>query len=159
MIIFINFINEAHMITEKKLYVLQPMIDYLAASDAARAAVAKAEQIGVTINVAVLDRSGLLVAFIRMAGAPLHSQNIAIDKAYTAVSFGLPTHQWNDELKKHSEGVQKGLVAIPRLTVFGGGLPILIKGELIGSIGVSGASETQDMECARAGLAALGLDE
>jgi uncharacterized protein GlcG (DUF336 family) len=145
------------MNTQNRLYVTQPMIDSLAASDATRAAVAKAAQIGVTINVAVLDRSGLLVAFIRMAGAPLHSQNIAIDKAYTAVSFGLPTHLWTDELKNHSEGVQKGLVAIPRLTIFGGGLPILDKGELIGGIGVSGASEAQDMECARAGLAVLGL--
>ena len=147
------------MNTQDRLYVTQPVIDSLAASDATRAAVAEAARIGVRINVAVLDRSGLLVAFMRMAGAPLHSQDIAIDKAYTAVSFGLPTNLWNDELKSHSEGVQKGLVVRPRLTIFGGGLPMLADGELIGGIGVSGASETQDMACARAGLVALGLSE
>ena len=146
------------MNTQNQLYVTQPVIDSLAAADATRAAVAKAAQIGVKINVAVLDRSGLLVAFLRMTGAPLHSQDIAIDKAYTAVSFGLPTNLWNEELKGHSEGVQKGLVLRPRFTIFGGGLPILVDGELIGGIGVSGASETQDAECARAGLAAIGLD-
>jgi uncharacterized protein GlcG (DUF336 family) len=147
------------MNTQNRPYVTQPVIDSLAASDATRAAVAEAARLGVRINVAVLDRSGLLVAFMRMAGAPLHSQDIAVDKAYTAVSFGLPTNLWNDELKSHSEGVQKGLVVRPRLTIFGGGLPILADGELIGGIGVSGASETQDMACARAGLVALGLSE
>jgi uncharacterized protein GlcG (DUF336 family) len=145
------------MNTQNRPYVTQSVIDSLAASDATRAAVAKAAQIGVKINVAVLDRSGLLVAFLRMTGAPLHSQDIAIDKAYTAASFGLPTNLWNEELKGHSEGVQKGLVLRPRFTIFGGGLPILADGELIGGIGVSGASETQDAECARAGLAAIGL--
>jgi uncharacterized protein GlcG (DUF336 family) len=145
------------MTTQKTLYVTQPVIDCLAASDATRAAVAKAAEIGVRINVAVLDRSGLLVSFLRMPGAPLHSHDIAIDKAYTAVSFGLPTNLWNDELKTHSEGVQKGLVLRPRFTIFGGGLPIHVNGELIGGIGVSGASEAQDAQCAQAGLTAIGL--
>lgn len=145
------------MTTQKTLYVTQPVIDCLAASDATRAAVAKAVQIGVRINVAVLDRSGLLVAFLRIPGAPLHSQDIAIDKAYTAVSFGLPTNLWNAELKNHSEGVQKGLVLRPRFTIFGGGLPILANSELIGGIGVSGATEDQDAQCAKAGLIAIGL--
>ena len=145
------------MTTQKTLYVTQPVIDCLVASDATRAAVTKAAEIGVRINVAVLDCSGLLVSFLRMPGAPLHSHDIAIDKAYTAVSFGLPTNLWNDELKTHSEGAQKGLVLRPRFTIFGGGLPIRVNGELIGGIGVSGASEAQDVQCAQAGLTAIGL--
>lgn len=147
------------MSAQKPIYVTQPVIDCIAASDATRAAVAMATMLGVKINVAVLDRGGLLVSFLRMPGSALHSHDIAIDKAYTAVSFGLPTGLWNNELKNHSEGVQKGLVLRPRFTIFGGGLPILVNGELIGGIGVSGATESEDAQCAQAGLVAIGLGD
>jgi uncharacterized protein GlcG (DUF336 family) len=55
------------------------------------------------------------------------------------------------------EGMKLGFSAQPRLIVFGGGLPIAAGQDWIGGIGVSGASETQDEECARAGLAAIGF--
>lgn len=145
------------MSTQKTIYAMQPAIDCIAASDASRAAVEMATKLGVRVNVAVLDRAGLLVAFLRMPGSALHSHDIAIDKAYTAVSFGLPTSMWNNELKNHSEGVQKGLILRPRFTIFGGGLPILANGELIGGIGVSGATESEDAQCAQAGLVAIDL--
>ena len=61
-------------------------------------------------DVRVVDASGLLAAFLRMPGAPLHSVDIAIDKAYTAVSFGLPTHQWTEALQSHSAAVRDGLI-------------------------------------------------
>ncbi len=57
-----------------------------------------------------------------------------------------------------NEGMKLGFSARPRLVVFGGGLPMRGAGELIGGIGVSGASEEQDGACARAGLAAIGAD-
>jgi uncharacterized protein GlcG (DUF336 family) len=112
---------------------------------------------GVCINVAVVDASGVLAAFLRMPGAPLHSVDIAIDKAYTAVSFGLATSQWQEALQQHSAAVRDGLVRRPRFVAFGGGLPLMETGQRIGGIGVSGGSEQQDEVCARAGLAALGL--
>ncbi|EGD02332.1 hypothetical protein B1M_22017, partial [Burkholderia sp. TJI49] len=59
-------------------------IDWPAASHAAQAAAQAAERLGVRVNVAVVDAGGLLAAFVRMPGAPLHSIDIAIDKAYTA---------------------------------------------------------------------------
>jgi uncharacterized protein GlcG (DUF336 family) len=99
----------------------------------------------------------VLAAFLRMPGAPLHSVDIAIDKAYTAVSFGLPTHQWTDVLQSHSVAVQQGLVLRPRFVAFGGGLPIVEGTERIGAIGVSGGSEAQDQAIAQAALDALGL--
>jgi uncharacterized protein GlcG (DUF336 family) len=97
----------------------------------------------------------LLVAFLRMPGAPLHSSEIATDKAYTAASFGLPTREWTEALKAHSEGVQKGGILRSRFIAFGGGLPILCDGDLIGGIGVSGGNELQDENCARAGVDAV----
>ncbi|HET6965802.1 MAG TPA: heme-binding protein, partial [Acidimicrobiales bacterium] len=59
----------------------------------------KARQLGVPMNIAVLDESGVLKAFSRMDGAPLLSVQIAQDKAYTAVGFGMPTHGWFDFIK------------------------------------------------------------
>jgi uncharacterized protein GlcG (DUF336 family) len=123
------------------------------------AAVLAAQDMGARINVAVVDSSGLLAAFLRMPGAPLHSVDIAIDKAYTAASFGLPTHRWTEALQGHSAAVRDGLVRRPRFVAFGGGLPIVEAGQRIGAIGVSGGSEEQDQAIAMAGLAALGLSQ
>ena len=132
-----------------------PGISAAAASAAVLAAVAHAEINGWKINVAVVDRSGNLMAFLRMPGAFLHSIDIAIDKAYTSASFGFPSKDWMAMIG-HDEGMKLGFSVRPRLIVFGGGLPIG-EGEWIGGIGVSGASEAQDEECARAGLSAIGM--
>ena len=86
-------------------------IDWRAAHLAVGAA---AQAMGTSVNVAVVDASGVLAAFLRMPSAPLHSVDIAIDKAYTAVSFGLPTHQWADALQSHSAAVREGIVRRPR---------------------------------------------
>lgn len=134
------------------------LIDWAAAHAAVGAAAAEAEHLGVRINVAVVDAGGLLAAFLRMPGAPLHSVDIAIDKAYTAVSFGLPTSGWAEVLQSHSAAVRQGLAQRPRFVAFGGGLPIVEQGLRIGGIGVSGGSERQDELCAKAGLRVLGLD-
>ena len=138
--------------------VSQAVIDWPAAQAAAAAAVQAAAEQGLRVNVALVDASGVLAGFLRMPGAPLHSVEIAIDKAYTAVSFGLATSRWTEVLQSHSAAVREGLLQRPRFVAFGGGLPIVESGRLICGIGVSGASEQQDEALARAGLAALGLD-
>lgn len=132
-----------------------PGITAEAAAAACSAAVAYAAERGWKINVAVVDRGGNLMAFLRMPGAFIHSIDIAIDKAYTAASFGFSTKAWMGAIG-HDDGMKFGFSNQPRLIVFGGGLPIG-EGEWIGGIGVSGASESEDEECARAGLAAIGL--
>ncbi|MEQ6472783.1 heme-binding protein [Comamonas sp. wu1-DMT] len=141
------------------LMVSQPVIRTEAALRAVGAAVAKAVELGVRVNVAVVDVAGVQAAFVRMTGAPLHSMDIATDKAYTAVSFGLPTGQWHEALARHSPAVRQGLVLRPRFVGFGGGRPIVVEGARIGGIGVSGGSEQQDEIIAEAGLQALGLVE
>lgn len=134
-----------------------PGITAEAASAACSAAVAYASARGWKINVAVVDRGGNLMAFLRMPGAFIHSIDIAIDKAYTSASFGFPTKAWMGAIG-HDDGMKFGFSNQPRLIVFGGGLPVPGDGgEWIGGIGVSGASESEDEECARAGLAAIGL--
>jgi len=134
-----------------------PGITAEAAAAACSAAVAHAAARGWRINVAVVDRGGNLMAFLRQPGAFIHSIQIAIDKAYTSASFGFPTKAWMGAIG-HDDGMKLGFANQPRLIVFGGGVPVPGDGgEWIGGIGVSGASEAEDEECARAGLAAIGL--
>jgi uncharacterized protein GlcG (DUF336 family) len=142
--------------TSLQTSVSQAVISAEAASLALQATVAHAKTLGIAINVAITDSGGVLAGFLRMPGAFLHSIDIAIDKAYTSASFGFPTSQWMSVLA-NDEALKVGLVERPRLVVFGGGLPIVDKGARIGGIGVSGGSAEQDEECARAGLAAIGL--
>ena len=137
--------------------VTQSVISAEASVVALQAAVSRAMELGVRINVAVADSGGNLAGFLRMPGAFLQSIDIAIDKAYTAAGFGFSTKDWM-KLIGHDEGMKLGFSARPRLVVFGGGLPIRADGALIGGIGVSGASEAQDEECARAALDAIGAE-
>ena len=142
-----------------KVAIEQANITHEAAAAAVVAATKKADELGIKINVAVADAGGNLAGFLRMPGAFLHSINIAIDKAYTAVGFGLPTGAWHAELTaNHSPAVQVGIPMRPRMVAFGGGFPVRVDGKLIAGIGVSGGSEQEDELCAGAALKALGLE-
>lgn len=143
--------------TNHNLTVDAPQISWQAVQTALSAASAKAQALGVSVNIALTDGSGVMVGFLRMNGAPLHSIDIALDKAYTAASFGVPTGQWTEVLQHHSPAVRDGLVARPRFVAFGGGLPIVHQTYRIAAIGVSGGSESQDEVIAQAGIDALQL--
>jgi len=114
-------------------------------------AIKKAKELGVNVSIAIVDDGGNLKAFKRMDNAPLLTIEIAIDKAWTAVSFGIPTHEWYNMLKDNPP-LAMGFPKVPRLIVFGGGFPIVHKGQVIGGIGVSGGSSEQDMEIAKHAL-------
>jgi len=116
-------------------------------------AVAKAKSLGVPQVVAIMDESGLLKAFCRMDGAPLISIEVAQNKAYTAL-LGSPSQDFFNRIKDNP-ALLAGVPHIPRIAVFGGGLPIKIDGVVVGGIGVSGGSVDQDVECAQAGLDAI----
>ncbi len=118
------------------------------------AAVKHARRLGLHIAVAVVDRGGNLVAFLRSEEGPYLSINIAIDKAYTAASFAIPTSGWGELLPKDSL-LRESIINQERFIAFGGGLPINVNGACIGAIGVSGASEQQDEACAQIGLDAV----
>jgi len=117
-------------------------------------AVEKANDLGVAVNIAVVDQGANLVAFLRMDGAALLSVQIAQDKAYTAAAFGKGTHEWYPMIAKEPALLQ-GIVQTPRLVIFAGGLPIEVEGRLLGGVGVSGGSSEQDLDCARAGVTAF----
>ncbi|EXF93538.1 NahX [Pseudomonas fluorescens HK44] len=118
-----------------------------------------AEKNGWLVSVAVLDGGGHLLAFGRGAGAPLHTIDIAQDKALTAVSFGMSTADVGERLRNAPDHVRSCLMLRPRLVPMGGALPFKVGERLVGAIGVSGASEEQDDECAAAGYRAVVLNK
>src|ERR1700733_12575564 len=118
------------------------------------AAEQKAAQMGQPFVIAVVDDSGVLKAFSRMDGAPLLSVQVAQDKAYTAVGFGLATDAWHDFVKDDPPLALGAAPGIDRLVVFGGGDPIKVGGAVVGGIGVRGGQYSQDMDVAQAGPSA-----
>ena len=122
---------------------------------AIQGAVAKAKQLGHSMSIAVCDESGVTTAVYRMDGASSSTLQIAEDKAFTSASHRIATHALWDFIK-NDPPLQHGFPSYPRIVVFGGGYPVIEDGTTIGAIGVSGGHYSDDMEVARAGLAAIG---
>jgi len=120
------------------------------------AAEAKSREMGTPMVIAICDESGVLKAFSRMDGAALLSVQVAQDKAYTAVGFGMPSDGWHEFIKDDPPLAAGAVGGIDRLVVFGGGYPIKVSDRIVGAIGVSGGHYSQDMQVAQAGLAAIG---
>lgn len=140
----------------RTISVNQPNIHTHAALAVVQAALAHAEALDKAVSIAVVDASGRRTAFACLPGSPLHCCDIAKDKAYTAVGFGLATAEWAPAWKtRFSDAVREGLTQRPRFIAFGGGLPIMFENARIGAVGVSGATEEEDEAIARAGLQAI----
>ena len=119
------------------------------------AACAKAEEIGVPMNVAVVDDGNNLTAFGRMDGAWLGSIDIAQNKAYTARSFDMPTKDLAPLCQPGQPLFGIHASNQGRLIIFAGGIPLQSGDQVVGAIGVSGGSVEQDHEVAEAGVAAF----
>ena len=133
-------------------------IGHALASTAVRAAVEGAVSRGCPVAAAVFGASNELVSLLRASGTPSPSTQIAQDKAYTAASFRMPTPDLFAMIAGNP-ALSTGIAVRPGIAMFGGGLPIIIDGEFVGAIGVSGATEELDIECANAGLAAIGAEQ
>jgi uncharacterized protein GlcG (DUF336 family) len=114
-------------------------------------AVAKARELCVSENVAILDDGGNLKVFSRMDGAPISTIEMAQNKAYTAL-LGVSTQDFFNFIQG-DPSLLAGIPALSRVAARGGGFPIKVGGEVVGAIGVSGAPTVQnDVDCARAAL-------
>ncbi len=133
----------------------RPFIDLDHARVAVEAARAKATDLGISVVAAVVDPGGLVVTLDRMAGAPLLSMDLAVDKAWTAVSLGSPTQAVWDGVSARPDLVA-GLAGRGRISLLGGGVPIVWNGTVVGAIGVSGGTAAEDVLCAESGVEALG---
>lgn len=122
-----------------------------AAQEISHAARAEAKKSGWNMVVCVVDDGGHVILLERMDGTQLGSVQIAQDKARSAVLFKRPSKALEDAVAGGRTVVMKLAGAIP----IEGGAPIMAGGELIGAIGVSGASSAQDGQVAAAGLSAI----
>jgi uncharacterized protein GlcG (DUF336 family) len=120
------------------------------------AAIASATELGVPMDIAVVDAGANLKAFARMDGAWLGSIDIAITKARTSRFFNLPTGAIG-ELSQPGGPLYQIEVSNDGLITFPGGVPLMADdGSVIGAIGVSGSTVEDDHAVASAGAAALG---
>jgi uncharacterized protein GlcG (DUF336 family) len=104
-------------------------------------------------NISIVDEGGNLLAFLRMDGAKLLSRETSLSKAISAASHAQPTAQLDPGLE-----VKLAIASGGRLTNLEGGLPIIFGGTCVGGIGVGSGTGKQDIEVARAGLAAIGAE-
>jgi uncharacterized protein GlcG (DUF336 family) len=126
-----------------------------AAQKVVEAAKGKAEEIGVPMNIAVVDAGNNLTAFARMDGAWLGSIDIAQNKAYTARAFDMSTKDLAPLCQPNQPlyGIEASNDG--NLIVFAGGIPLTDGEVVVGAIGVSGGSVEQDHEVAEAGAGAF----
>lgn len=117
-----------------------------------QAALEKAERLEVAVSIVIVSPSGLAIHTAHMDGAPFQCQEIALKKALTAAGFSAPTSIWEERLRNMSLAVQQGLPVQKGMVLFGGGEPFYWQDELIGAVGVSGATEEQDILCAQAAV-------
>jgi len=122
------------------------------AEEMINASVEKAEELGISVVISVVDSGGHLVVLKRMDGAIFGSIDISKDKAFTSAA----TKTTTEELGKMSQSGQSlfGLNTTNqcRYVIFGGGIPLFQDNILAGSIGVSGGTVEQDVAIAQAGI-------
>ena len=121
------------------------------AQEVISAAAAEAKKHDWKLNIAVVDSGGNLVAFARMDGAQLASIAVSEHKARTAASFRRETKAFESAI----QGGNTYVLSIDGVVGSRGGIPLIENGKLIGAIGVSGGTGSQDEVCAKAGAALI----
>ena len=117
-------------------------------------AAAEAEARGNNWNVciAIMDDGGHVLHLVRMDGATPANSRIAIEKGRTAAETRRSTAMWEERIK----GGRLAMLGMPGVTPVQGGLPIVVDGNCVGAVGVSGVQSHEDEQIAKAGIAALG---
>ncbi len=108
----------------------------------AAAAEAEARRLNTTGAIAVVDDGGNLLYLVRIDNTFPAGAAVATDKARTAATFRMPTRNLEDAVK----GGRLSLVAVSEMTPLAGGIPIVVDGQVVGAVGVSGAANAQQDE-------------
>ena len=122
------------------------------------AALALAGSKNLRVSVAVADRGGALKAFGRMDGASLLSGETARRKVFTVAAVGLSTQEFGAILKSeldHEPELFHGMIGIDGLIAFAGGVPLVVDGQRIGAVAVSGGTSEEDHEIAQSAAQVL----
>jgi len=137
--------NANAQLADKKVLTLE------GAKKIAAAAEAEARKNNWNVVIAVVDDGGHLVYLQRIDGTQTGSIEVAIQKARTAQAFKRPTKVFEDAIA----GGRNALIALHGALPLEGGLPIMVAGQLVGAIGVSGVKSTEDGQIAKAGADSL----
>jgi uncharacterized protein GlcG (DUF336 family) len=114
-----------------------------------------AARIDLNLAIAVTDQGGHMIAFERADATPFLAAEVAVNKAWTAASFGLDTMIWNQIV---AQPATAPLANHPRVMPVGGGAPIVVGGRVVGGIGISGGTAQQDHDVAVTALKATGFE-
>jgi uncharacterized protein GlcG (DUF336 family) len=117
----------------------------------AAAAEVEARKNNWTVVIAIVDDGANLVFLERMDNTQIGSLEVAIQKAHTAISFKRPTKTYEDMVA----GGRTAILGVPGIVPIEGGLPLIVDGQFIGAIGVSGGTAQQDGQVAKAGVEAM----
>jgi glc operon protein GlcG len=139
-------LHASAQLADKKVLTLE------GAKKVAAAAEAEAKKNNWTMVIAIVDDGGNLIYLQRIDGTQTGSIDVAILKARTAQAFKRPTKVFEDAIA----GGRNALIALHGALPLEGGLPIVVGGQLVGAIGVSGAKSTEDGQVAKAGADSLG---
>ncbi|HEX3355237.1 MAG TPA: heme-binding protein [Terriglobales bacterium] len=126
-----------------------PPVSVENAKKAAAAAVATARTNNWKMVVAVVDPGGVLVYYEKMDNAQIGSADLAIEKARTSVRFKRPSKAFQDLVAGGGAGLR--ILRLPGAVPLEGGIPLMIDGQIVGAIGVSGDSGDHDSLCSQAG--------
>ncbi len=133
-----------------------PKLTLAGARAVLEAAERRAVEIGVPMDIAVVDDGGYLLAFARMDGAKISSVQIALTKAESsAIRRGPSGPAMEDGKPNLVLALGLAVASRARQTPIRGGLPLMVDAQCVGAIGVSNGTEDQDTDVARAGAAAL----
>lgn len=130
-----------------------PPVTLAQAKQAAAPALAEAQRNNWAMAVAIVDPAGNLVYFEKMDGTQNGSVSVALDKARSAALFKRPTKAFQDTLAAGGDGLR--ILALGGAVPVEGGVPLVVQGQIVGAIGVSGGTSPQDGQCAQAGVNAL----
>ncbi len=125
------------------------------AQKAIQAIQAELERRGKAAVIAIADTHGELIALLRLDGAPLASILIAANKAWTAARERQPTRQLGQAARHPETGFDLAYYGDSRYIGWGGGLPVVSNGKVVGAVAVSGVPEMEDIELAQIGVAAI----
>jgi uncharacterized protein GlcG (DUF336 family) len=131
--------------------VMQRNVSLAMARTIAEATIAECKSKGFNTSAAVVDRAGQVLVILRDEGASAQTVEMSRRKAYTARMFRTSTLEF--QKRTGSDPTLLPQRDVSDILALGGGVPILIGNEVIGGVGSSGSSQTQDDACAKAGLA------
>ena len=116
---------------------------------------AETEKRGKSAVIAVVDSRGELISLLRMDGAAFSSVNVATNKAFTAARLKRPSSLIGRNARHPDTGFDISYYSDPRFIGFSGGLPVIIDGQTVGAVAVSGLTEAEDEELAELAITAI----